>query len=58
MPSERYVHSLLVDISTVYEGEQEAFRHSGVEILREHRETETYGTMEGNPRRAVVGEQG
>ena len=47
---------LLTDTSIVYEGNQEAFRHGEVETLREHGETETYGTMEDNPRRTVRNE--
>ena len=42
----------------MYEDDQEAFRNGGVETLREHGETETYGTMEDNPRRVVHNEQG
>ena len=40
----------------MYEGGQEALGH-GVETLREHGESQTYGTMEGICRRAVHGEQ-
>ena len=58
MPSERYVCSLLTDTSTVYESDQEPFRHDGVETLRDHGDTETYGTMEDNPRRTVRNEPG
>ena len=42
--------------STVYEGEQEALRHAEVEVLHEHRETGTYGTMGGDPGRTGRGE--
>ena len=55
MLSERYVYSLLVDTSTVYESDREEFRYGGVETLREHEETETYGTMVNNPRRTIQG---
>ena len=47
-----------MDTSTVYDGDQEAITHDGTEILRAHAETETYGTMEENPRRSVRVEQG
>ena len=56
-PSERCVCGFLTDTSTVYEGDREAFRNRGVETLRGHGETETYGTMEDNPRRTVRIEQ-
>ena len=42
-----------MDTSTVYEDEQEALRHSGVEVLRRHGTAETYGTMEDSSRRTV-----
>ena len=42
-----------MDISIVYEGDQEAIMHDEAEILRTHEESETYGTMEENPRRTV-----
>ncbi|KAF8550484.1 MFS general substrate transporter [Imleria badia] len=49
----------LEELTFLYEGEHEIFRHGGVETLREHGETETYGTMQDSPRRAVrSGEQG
>ena len=44
--------------STVYESDREPFRSGGVETLREHGDTETYGTMEDSPRRTVRNEQG
>jgi hypothetical protein len=47
-----------MDALTVYESDREVFRDGGVETLREHGETETYGTMEDNPRRTVRVEQG
>ena len=47
MLSKRYVYGLLTDTSTVYESDQDAFRNCGVEALREHGGTETYGTMGG-----------
>ena len=31
----------------MYESDQDAFRNCGIEALREHRGTETYGTMGG-----------
>ncbi|KAH0840182.1 hypothetical protein J3R83DRAFT_1176 [Lanmaoa asiatica] len=46
----------LEELAFLYEDDREVFRHGGVEILREHRETETYGTMEDNPRMIVRGE--
>ena len=50
MLSERYVYSLLVDTSTVYESLGMAgSRHC------EHEETKTYGTMVNNPKRTVQG---
>ena len=55
-PSERCVRGFLTDTSTVYESDREAFRRGGVETLREHGETETYGTMEDNLRRTVHAE--
>ncbi|KAG8218929.1 general substrate transporter [Butyriboletus roseoflavus] len=48
----------LEELTFLYEGDQEAFTHNGTEILRVHGETETYGTMEDNPRKAVRVEQG
>jgi hypothetical protein len=57
MLSERYVYGLLMDTSTVYESDREAFRHGVIEALHEHGETETYGTMEDTPRRTVRNEQ-
>ena len=56
MLPERYVYSLLTDTSTVYESDQHTFRNGGVEVLREHGDTETYGTMEDNPWRTVRNE--
>jgi hypothetical protein len=53
MLSERYIYSHLTDPSTVYESDQDAFKNGGVEALRGHGDTETYGTMEDNPRRTV-----
>lgn len=52
------VFSLLMDIWTVYEGDQEAFSHDRIEILREHRDAETYGSIAASPRRTVRVEQG
>ena len=47
-----------MDIWTVYEGDQEAFSHDRIEILREHRDAETYGSIAASPRRTVRVEQG
>ena len=35
--------------SIVYEGDQDALKHAEGEVLHEHRDTGTYGTMEGDP---------
>jgi len=59
MCSEGHVDSLVVDALTVFEGDQEEFRHGGAEILYEGRETGTYyGTLEDSSRRTVRGDQG
>jgi len=41
----------LEELTFLYESDQEALRHGGVESLRGHGETETYGAMEDNARR-------
>jgi len=48
----------LEELTFLYESDQEAFRHDGVETLREYGDTETYGTMEDNHRRTVRNEPG
>ncbi|KAF8550485.1 hexose transporter [Imleria badia] len=49
----------LEELTFLFEDEQEVLRHGGVETLREHVETETYGTMKDGPRKtARPGEQG
>ncbi|KAG8218931.1 hexose transporter [Butyriboletus roseoflavus] len=48
----------LEELAFLYEGDQEAFSHGGIDILRERGQFETYGTMEENPRRTSRVEQG
>jgi hypothetical protein len=43
----------LEELTFLYESDQDAFKNGGVEALRGHGDTETYGTMEDNPRRTV-----
>ncbi|KAF8556791.1 MFS general substrate transporter [Imleria badia] len=43
----------LEELTFLYEDERQAFRHGGVETLRQHGEAETYGTMEDSSTRTV-----
>ncbi|KAG9317759.1 hexose transporter [Chiua virens] len=40
----------LEELTFLYEGEQEVYRHAEIETLHEQGQRETYGTMEGVPR--------